>query len=196
LAQLVDPKLSEASGGRKNRLLSSLQVYAPIAATAKDMRGWGSKSGLYSSTQSYSLYGEVPNVPPNLVVWKHIWHFKSLPKIDIFVWTLTRGSILSGENLEKKKASQASIGALYVTLIKTLQRIFSTIHSSRGCSSRGHSSRGHSSKGRSSRGHNSSSTGHSSIGSSRGHSSRGHNSIGHSSTSHSSRGCSSRGHSS
>jgi hypothetical protein len=110
----------------KNRLLSSLQGYAPIVATTKDRRGWGSRSGLYSSAQGYLLFSEVPNVPPNPVVWKRIWHFKSLPKVDIFMWTLAHGSILSGENLEKK-ASLAPIGALFVALIKTHQSISSWI---------------------------------------------------------------------
>jgi len=54
----------------KNRLLFSLQGYVPITATTKDRRGWGSRSGLYSSAHGYLLFSEVPNVPPNPIVWK------------------------------------------------------------------------------------------------------------------------------
>jgi hypothetical protein len=44
----------------------------------------------------------IPNVPTNPAVWKGICRTKSLPKVDMFSWTLAHGNIFSGENLKKR----------------------------------------------------------------------------------------------
>jgi hypothetical protein len=35
-------------------------------------------------------------------LWKGIWNSKTLPKVDMFIWTLDHNNILTGENIKKK----------------------------------------------------------------------------------------------
>jgi len=41
-------------------------------------------------------------VPSSPVVWKYIWSFKSLPKVDHFAWLLAHNSVLTAEALRWK----------------------------------------------------------------------------------------------
>jgi len=41
------------------------------------------------------------SLPPNYRVWNRIWDTNSLPKVNMFCWTLTHVKILTGENLQK-----------------------------------------------------------------------------------------------
>ena len=79
-------------------LLNLLQAKSPISAKAKDRRSWGSRSGTYTAAEGYAAILEVPWVPPNPGPWKALWNFASLPKIDIFIWSVLHNSILTGEN--------------------------------------------------------------------------------------------------
>jgi len=67
-----------------------------IKERKKDKRGWGSLSGKYTTTTGYKSFTTVPHVPPDPIIWK------SIPKIDMFVWTLAHKSILTGENLRRR----------------------------------------------------------------------------------------------
>jgi hypothetical protein len=42
------------------------------------------------------------NAPPNPALWKEVWKYKSIPKIDMFIWTLAHNAILTGDNLKRK----------------------------------------------------------------------------------------------
>ena len=84
------------------KLLDLLQGKSPISARSKDKRGWGSGSGKYTAAAGYAAILELPWVPPNPRQWKALWKFSSIPKVDIFIWTLLQNNILTGENLKRK----------------------------------------------------------------------------------------------
>jgi hypothetical protein len=79
-----------------------LQGKAPLKKKGKDERGWGKNAKPYTTANGYRLTINVPNVPPNPILWKAIWQSKSIPKIDMFIWTLAHNSIQTGENLQRK----------------------------------------------------------------------------------------------
>ena len=83
-------------------LLNLLQGKSPISARAKDKRSWGSRSGNYTAVEGYAAILEVPWAPPNPGPWKALWRFASIPKNDIFIWTVLHSSILTGEKLKSK----------------------------------------------------------------------------------------------
>jgi ribonuclease HI len=83
-------------------LLDSLQGKSPISVRSKDKRGWGSELGLYTTAPGYSAILGIPWVPPNPAPWKALWNFPSIPKVDIFMWTLLHNSILTNDNLKRK----------------------------------------------------------------------------------------------
>jgi hypothetical protein len=85
-----------------NTLKLCLQGKSPLKERKKDKRGWGASSGIYTTAAGYQLTTSLPNVPPNPTIWKAIWTSKSIPKIDMFVWTLAHRSILTGENLRRR----------------------------------------------------------------------------------------------
>jgi ribonuclease HI len=80
----------------------SLQGKAPLRKRGKDERGWGRNAKPYSTSLGYSTFQNFPHVPPNPALWKSIWSLKTIPKIDLFLWTLSHSSIQTGENLQKK----------------------------------------------------------------------------------------------
>ena len=84
------------------KLLDLLQGKSPISARSKDKRGWGSGSGKYTAAAGYAAILEMPWVPLNPAPWKALWNFLSIPKIDIFIWTLLHNSILTNDNLKRK----------------------------------------------------------------------------------------------
>jgi ribonuclease HI len=84
------------------RLLTLLQGKLPIVANKKDRRGWGHQSGSYTISEGYKLIKAISNAFPNPTLWKEVWRFKSIPKIDMFIWTLAHNAILTGDILKKK----------------------------------------------------------------------------------------------
>jgi hypothetical protein len=82
--------------------MDSLQGKSLIKARKRDKRGWGSQFGTYTTIAGYKSFTTVPHVPPDPTIWKAIWTSKSIPKIDMFVWTLAHISILTGENLRRR----------------------------------------------------------------------------------------------
>lgn len=88
--------------GEASVLLDKLQGKAPVKASSKDKRGWGSVTGSYSASEGYKSISAIPNVPPNPAQWHFIWGSPSLPKIDFFCWTLAHNSILTRDNLRRR----------------------------------------------------------------------------------------------
>jgi hypothetical protein len=80
----------------------SMQGKAPIRRGARDKRGWGKEAKPYSTSLGYSTFLSLPHAPPNPEIWKIIWNTKTIPKVDMFLWTLGHKSIQTGENLQKK----------------------------------------------------------------------------------------------
>ena len=68
----------------------------------RDRRGWGCSSDTYTSKEGFKVFSMFPNVPSNLAIWRKLWENKTLPKIDLFSWTLVHGRILTGDNLERR----------------------------------------------------------------------------------------------
>ena len=83
-------------------LLDFLQGKSPFSARSKDKQGWGSGSGKYTAAAGYSAILEFPWVPSNPGPWKALWNFPSIPKVDIFIWTLLHNNILTSEILKRK----------------------------------------------------------------------------------------------
>jgi hypothetical protein len=79
-----------------------LQGKAPLKKKGKDERGWGRNARAYTTAEGYQLFNSVPTAMPNLTLWKAIWKPRSLPKIDLFIWTLVHKSIQIGENLRRR----------------------------------------------------------------------------------------------
>ena len=77
-------------------------MIAPISKKSRDRHGWGEKYGRYSMSEGYQRFSAGYNVPANPKHWNYNWNNTSLPKIDLFIWTLLHGKILIGENLEKR----------------------------------------------------------------------------------------------
>jgi hypothetical protein len=83
-------------------LLDSLQGCSPSSARMKEKRGWGSSSGSYSAAAGYVALQAIPWVAPDPSLGRNLWLHPSLPKIDLFCWSLLHNSILSWENLSKR----------------------------------------------------------------------------------------------
>ena len=81
--------------------MNHLAGLTPVAKFRKDRHGWGRQSGSYSASEGYQKFVVVPNVPSNPAIWNYLWDCKTLPKIDMFIWTLLHEKVLTGENLEK-----------------------------------------------------------------------------------------------
>lgn len=78
-----------------------LHGITPIKTSARGKRGLGS-FGNYTAVVGYRKLCAIPNVPPNPASWKAIWWFKSLPKFDLFILTLTHKIIMTSEVMKKK----------------------------------------------------------------------------------------------
>ena len=83
-------------------MLDSLQGKSPISAKSKDKRGWGSGIGKYSASAGYASILEWPWAPPNPGPWNALWHYPSIPKIDIFTWKMLHDSVLTYDKLKRK----------------------------------------------------------------------------------------------
>jgi ribonuclease HI/exonuclease III len=83
-------------------LLDLLQGNSPLSAGERDKRGWGTNSGVYTAAAGYKIVTSAPWVPPNPGPWKALWNFPSIPKVDLFAWTLLHNSILTFDNLQRR----------------------------------------------------------------------------------------------
>ena len=93
----------------------------------KDARGWGNKSGIYTTSAGYNIISN-PHPFDNSDIWKSVWAVKSLPKVDFFIWTLAHGEILTGHGL-KKRGGKALQDACFVwTMKKRLSTYWSRAH--------------------------------------------------------------------
>jgi hypothetical protein len=52
--------------------------------------------------EGYKLAKENSYASPNPTLWKEVWRHKSIPKINMFIWTLVHNAILTGDNLKRK----------------------------------------------------------------------------------------------
>ena len=86
----------------KTQLFIHLAGRAPISTKMKDRRGWGKRTGNYSTANGYMELAANFNVPENPAIWNNNWNNRTLPKIDVFIWTLIHQRLLTGENLEKR----------------------------------------------------------------------------------------------
>ena len=57
----------------KATLLSLLLGKSPISKKIKDIRGWGNRTGVYSTSASYKCIKSSPHIPDNPAIWKSIW---------------------------------------------------------------------------------------------------------------------------
>ena len=80
--------------------LHHLAGLSPLAKLRKDRHGWG--SGNYTASEGYHRFASNYNVLGNPKKWNNLWKCSTLPKIELFTWTLLHERILTGENLEKK----------------------------------------------------------------------------------------------
>ena len=96
------PDLPDDFDEEKSQLLDHLAGIAPLCQNKRDKRGWGDHSGNYTASEGYQRFSADFNVPGNPKVWNYNWTNTTLPKIDLFTWTLLHGKILTGENLERK----------------------------------------------------------------------------------------------
>ena len=101
-----------------------LQGKSPHSARSKDKRGRGTGYGSYSAAVGYAAILETPWVPPNLALWKTLWNFPSIPKIDIFIWTLLHNSIMTSNNLKRKGWEGPSCYSLCNHAEETAEHLF------------------------------------------------------------------------
>eukprot|EP00253_Pinus_taeda_P027453 PITA_27453 len=110
--------------GEASILLDRLQGKSPLRASTKDKRGWGSRSGAYSTSEGYKSLMAFPNVPSDPAQWKFIWAFPSLPKVDFFCWTLARNNILTRDNLRRRGMEGPSMCTLCMSDDETTDHMF------------------------------------------------------------------------
>jgi ribonuclease HI/exonuclease III len=83
-------------------LKNFLQGKAPLKRAGKDELGWGRKAQAYTTAEGYNLLSSIPTALPNPALWKAVWNYHSIPKVDLFIWTLAHKSIPTGENLKRR----------------------------------------------------------------------------------------------
>eukprot|EP00253_Pinus_taeda_P019716 PITA_19716 len=83
-------------------LLTLLNGKAPLRVGRKDAHGWGAAPRLYTVAQGYKSLHDRPHVPPDPIVWKGLWTYKTMPKIDSFRSLLCHKGILTEDRLKKK----------------------------------------------------------------------------------------------
>ena len=104
-----------------------------MAKGRRDRRDWGSCSRSYSTAEGYK---KIAAVPCNLAIWKRLWDYKSLPKIDLFIWTLVHRSVPTGENLENKGFVGPFWCPLCATASENIQHTFLIVHFPGACGSK------------------------------------------------------------
>jgi ribonuclease HI/exonuclease III len=92
----------EELNGEVSIMLELLQGKAPLRAGVNDKRGWGTTTGVYTAAAGYKNVTSTPWVPPNPGPWKALWNFPSIPKVDLFAWSLLHNSILTYDNLKRR----------------------------------------------------------------------------------------------
>ena len=108
-----------------------LQGKAPLNQTVCDKRGWGTKSGAYTTAEGYRSLLTVPYVAPNPIHWKFVWYIQSIPKVDLFCWNVAHNSILTAENLRKRGLEGPSICSLCKNKEENLDHLLITCPFSR-----------------------------------------------------------------
>ena len=86
----------------KTLLINHLVGIAPVTKFTKDRHGWGRKTGSYLTSEGYQNFAVNYNVPVNPEIWNYLWNCRTLPKIEMFIWTLMHQRVLTSENLEKR----------------------------------------------------------------------------------------------
>eukprot|EP00253_Pinus_taeda_P010169 PITA_10169 len=94
-------------------LIDLLNSIAPVRINRKDRQGWGDQSIRYIVTQGYACLNAVPNGPIDPTPWKAVWGNPTLPKIDIFCWTLCHKKILTEDKLQSRGFCGPSRCSLY-----------------------------------------------------------------------------------
>ena len=108
----------------KSQLLVHLAGIAPLYQNRRDKHGWGEQTGNYSTSEGYQRYSAYFNVPTNPKIWNYNWNNTSLPKIDLFIWTLLHGRILIGENMERRGIAGPFRCPLCATAGETITHLF------------------------------------------------------------------------
>jgi hypothetical protein len=103
-------------------LISTLKGATPILRDIPDSRGWGTNG--YSVKEGYNTLLSSLRVFQNSTKWKNVWSQDSLPKINIFIWSLAHGKILTGENLMKRGFHGPFNCPLCQTSQDTIQHLF------------------------------------------------------------------------
>lgn len=79
-------------------LTDAITDFTPMHKDEDESWGWG-KTGVYTVRQGYlQMQGKKASQHPE-TVWKQIWEYFSIPKINFFFWTLFHNKILTGDNL-------------------------------------------------------------------------------------------------
>ena len=105
-------------------MIIHLAGIAPVSINMKDRRNWGMRTSNYTTAEGYLLLAENYNVPINPDVWNKIWNNRTLPKIEMFSWTLMHHRLLTGENLEKRGIAGPFRCPLYAENSKTINHLF------------------------------------------------------------------------
>jgi len=103
-------------------LISLLKVEATILRDILDSRGRGTYGYLVKELYN-TLLSSLRVLHPS-TKWKNIWIQDSLPKINIFIWSLAQGKILTGENLMKRGFHCPFICPLCQNSQDTIQHLF------------------------------------------------------------------------
>lgn len=90
-------------------MIGLLHGLPPLNRNTQDVIGWGNKSKGYIVADGYVKRQERPHVPINPTPWQVIWQLQSWPKIDMFVWMLCHGRILTFDHLQKLGYNRPSI---------------------------------------------------------------------------------------
>jgi hypothetical protein len=93
-------------------LKEALQGRTPLREKKKDKIGWGPNAGIYTSARGYRHLVPGLQAHQDSAVWKAIWAVKTLPKVDLFVWTVAKMEF-SLEKIFGKKVGQGQQDALF-----------------------------------------------------------------------------------
>ena len=105
-------------------MLVHLIGLAPLDKITKDKHGWGTVSGRYSMTKGYHRLYANYNVPGNPGIWNYLWNCGTVPKIEMFTWSLMHGRVVTCENLEKMGIVGPFHYPLYAQASETISHLF------------------------------------------------------------------------
>ena len=105
-------------------MLEHLSGLASVDRGRRDQHGWGCNFDKYRMTKGFKKLYAIPTVPCNPTIRKRLWDNKTLPKIDLFSWTLVHGRILARENLERRGFVGPFQFPLCYESNKTIQHLF------------------------------------------------------------------------